>query len=91
MCPGRILADNALYVNIAQSLAVLRIAKPVDGASGKEIEPEVKMLPGVVSHPAPFKCRIEPRSERHERLIRSIEKVHPWEESDAKILERLKS
>ncbi|KAJ9647671.1 hypothetical protein H2204_000301 [Knufia peltigerae] len=90
VCPGRILAENALYITIVQSLAALNVGKPVDAVGGKEIEPEVKMLPGVVSHPAPFNCVIKPRSEKHERLIRSIEKTYPWEESDANILEGIK-
>ncbi len=41
VCPGRYVADNALFVTIAQSLAVFKIEKPVD-ASGKVIEPETK-------------------------------------------------
>jgi cytochrome P450 len=89
ICPGKILADNTLFLSIAQSLAVFDITKPVDEA-GKEVEPVVEMEPGVISHPKPFKCAIKPRSSRHEALIRSIEQIHPWQESDAKTLESLK-
>lgn len=88
ICPGRILADNALFLNIAQSLAVFNISKVVE--NGKEVEPVVKFQPGVVSHPAPYKTAIRPRSPQHEELIRSIEKVHPWEESDSQWLESIK-
>ncbi|KAF1811944.1 putative cytochrome P450 oxidoreductase OrdA-like protein [Eremomyces bilateralis CBS 781.70] len=87
ICPGRILADNTLYLSIAQSLAVFSIGKPVE--NGKEVEPVAKFDPGVVSHPAPYKCMIKPRSSHHEALIRSIEKDHPWQESDGKTLETL--
>lgn len=81
VCPGRILADNALFLNIAQSLAVFSINKATD-ASGNVIEPAVKFLPGVVSHPAPYETSIKPRSPEHEHLIRSLERTYPWRESD---------
>lgn len=86
ICPGRILADNALYLNIAQSLAVFDITR------GDQVaQPEIRFTPGVVSHPEPFKATIKPRSSHHEKLIRSIEQVFPWEESDAGILESMSS
>jgi len=85
ICPGRILADNTVYLNVVQSLAVLKISKVVE--NGREVDPEVNFLPGVVSHPAPYKTSVKPRSLKHEALIRSIEKIHPWQESDAKKLE----
>ncbi|KAH7253445.1 cytochrome P450 [Fusarium solani] len=86
ICPGRILADNSLYLNIAQSLAVFDITRDDQVA-----QPEIWFTPGVVSHPEPFKATIMPRSPHHEKLIRSIEKVFPWEESDAGILESMNS
>jgi hypothetical protein len=85
ICPGRILADSALYLNIAQSLAACNISKVIE--DGREIDPIVNFQPGVVSHPAPFQTSIKPRSPRHKGLIRSIEQVYPWQESDAKVLE----
>ncbi|RMJ16492.1 hypothetical protein CDV36_003782 [Fusarium kuroshium] len=86
ICPGRILADNALYLNIAQSLAVFAITK-----DDQMVQPEIQFTPGVVSHPEPFKATIKPRSLHHGKLIRSIEQVYPWEESDAGILESMSS
>jgi cytochrome P450 len=71
VCPGRLFAKSALYIKIAQILAVFNIDK------------------GVISHPAPFKIAIKPRSPRHEALIRSIEKIHPWQKSDAEVLESI--
>ena len=85
ICPGRILADSALFLNVAQSLAVFNISKIMQ--NGQEVEPIVKFQPGVVSHPVPYQTAIKPRSPQHEALIRSIETVHPWQESDAKVLE----
>ncbi|KAI1209572.1 putative cytochrome P450 oxidoreductase OrdA-like protein [Annulohypoxylon truncatum] len=84
ICPGRYLADNALYLNIAQSLAMFKISKYLE--NGREISPTIKFEPGVISHPAPFKNVIKPRSPHHEALIRSIEKTYPWKESDSKAL-----
>ncbi|KAH6892392.1 cytochrome P450 [Thelonectria olida] len=87
ICPGRILADNALFLNIAQSLAVFNISKGVE--NGKEVDNKIKFTPGVVSHPEAFKAEIKPRSPHHEKLIRSIEQRFPWQESDAKALESM--
>jgi cytochrome P450 len=82
VCPGRYVADNALFITIAQSLAVFNV-KPT------EVVPEVKFEPGVVSHPLPYECRVEPRSEKHRALIERSEEKYPWEESDAEELERI--
>ncbi|KAF6802915.1 cytochrome p450 oxidoreductase [Colletotrichum musicola] len=89
VCPGRILADSALFITVAQSLAALRIGKETADADGKEVEPTVKFTPGIVSHPEHFDISIKPRSPHHEKLIREVEKTHPWQESDAKILESM--
>ncbi|OKL57715.1 hypothetical protein UA08_06907 [Talaromyces atroroseus] len=85
ICPGRLLADTALFINIVQALSVFKIRKPLE--NGLEVEPVVEFLPGVVSHPAPFRASIQPRSPHHEALIRSIEQTHPWEPSDAKLMQ----
>lgn len=90
ICPGRWVADNALFITMAQSLAVFNIDKPIDATTGKPIEPEVKFEPGAISHPLPYKTSIKPRSKKHEELIRAAEKDYPWEESDAKELENIK-
>jgi len=83
-CPGRVLADTSVYLTIAQSLAVFNMSKVVE--NGKEIEPDVEFSPGVVSHPAPYRTSIKPRSPEHEALIRSVLVEHPYEEGDSKSL-----
>ena len=85
ICPGHFLADASLFLNIAQFLAVFRVSKVVE--NGKVIEPSASFLPGVISHPAPFRMSVVPRSEQHEGLIQAVEKMHPWQESDAEVLE----
>ncbi|WQF86426.1 Putative cytochrome P450 [Colletotrichum destructivum] len=88
ICPGKILAENSLFLNIAQSLAVFDIAKKV--VDGKVVEPKVDFEDGLISHPMEFETSIKPRSARHEELIRTIEQRFPWKESDAEVLERMK-
>lgn len=89
ICPGKQLADSSVWLTIARSLAVFDIKKGVDEL-GKEIEPEVSSMPGVISHPVPFTAVVTPRSLKHEDLIRQVEKVHPWEISNAGELETIK-
>ncbi|KAF4341844.1 oxidoreductase [Fusarium beomiforme] len=84
VCPGRVLAGNALFLNIAQSLSVLNISKDENIA-----QPELLFTPGIISHPQPFKAVITPRSARHEHLIRSLEQNFPWEQSDANVIQNM--
>ncbi|KAM0352989.1 hypothetical protein ACHAPU_001874 [Fusarium lateritium] len=86
ICPGRVLAGNALFLNIAQSLAVFHISK--DDEEG-ELKP--KFTPGVISYPEPFSAVVRPRSDHHEKLIRSLEEKYPWQNSDGHILERMEN
>lgn len=85
ICPGRLLAETSLFLNIAQSLAVFNITKPVD-VNGRDIEPEINWGPGIVSHPAPYKAKVVPRGAEYEKLIREVEHKYPWQESDAEVL-----
>ncbi|KAI1078886.1 cytochrome P450 [Whalleya microplaca] len=87
ICPGRILADNTIYLTIVQSLAVFNISKSLE--NGKEVEPAIKFEPGVVSHPVPYSNMIKPKSAHHEELISSIVNTYPWQESDSEVLETI--
>jgi hypothetical protein len=89
ICPGRVLADAAIYLNVAQCLAVFNISKEI--GNGKKIEPRVEFQPGVISHPMPYEVTIKPRSSAHEDLIRSVETDYPWERSHAADLENIKA
>lgn len=81
ICPGRYVADNALFITIAQSLAVFDIS-PTSPSN----VPEVRFEPGIISHPVPYTTKIAPRSEKHRELIEKSEEKYPWEESDAEEL-----
>ncbi|RWA10840.1 hypothetical protein EKO27_g4261 [Xylaria grammica] len=87
ICPGSILADKTLFLMVAQSLAVFNMSRcPVDGADA-EYKPAFQA--GVVSHPSPFKNAIKPRSHHHEKLIKSLEDIYPWQQSDGGALEHI--
>ncbi|TFK18077.1 cytochrome P450 [Coprinopsis marcescibilis] len=66
VCPGARFAENGLFLNIANILAVFDISKArtFDGKvkSGVEIEPCVRWTTSVTSHLEPFTCRITPRA-----------------------------
>lgn len=83
VCPGRILGENALYINIVQSLAVFNIITEISSLD------KVRFTPGTISRPEPFECLVKPRSTHHEMLVRSLEKTYPWEEGHGKILENV--
>jgi cytochrome P450 len=84
VCPGRYVADNALFIMIAQSLAVFDVKKAEE--NGRTIEPVIAFEPGVLSHPVPYRASICPRSKEHEDLIRRAEEEYPWLESSAAAL-----
>ncbi|KAG1795476.1 cytochrome P450 [Suillus plorans] len=67
LCPGLHLADASIWISIAMSLAVFNVSKVVE--NGVEITPEVDYTSGMISHPKPFKCSIEARSEKAFALI----------------------
>lgn len=86
ICPGRYISNDNLFITIARLLATFNISKAVD-EQGRRMEPKVEFMPGLVSRPANFPFTITVRSRKHEELIHSIEVDHPWEKSDADLLE----
>lgn len=87
ICPGRFLADNTVYLSVAQTLAVFNISNAV--RDGIAITESPKFEPGVISHPAPFQCSITVRGPSQEAIILSVEQEHPWEPSDASELKNV--
>lgn len=87
ICPGRFLADNTVYLSVAQTLAVFNISNATQ--DGVAIKKSPRFEPGVISHPAPFQCSIAVRGPAEKALILSVEQEHPWERSDASDLEKL--
>ncbi|KAH7889032.1 cytochrome P450 [Phlebopus sp. FC_14] len=60
ICPGLHLADAAVFMAIAMSLAVFDISRIVE--NGVEVIPEIDPTEGIVSHSRAFRCKITPRS-----------------------------
>ncbi|KAF4341166.1 oxidoreductase [Fusarium beomiforme] len=83
ICPAQQMSEKTLFLNIAQTLAVFSI-----GAKAGVEMPKAEFMSGVVSHPKPFETVILPRSDEHRKLIKAIEYIHPWQESDAEVLAR---
>ncbi|TFK75549.1 cytochrome P450 [Pluteus cervinus] len=69
ICPGRLLADISVFLSCAMSLSVFDISPHIE--NGVPVLPIQDQLPGIVSHPPPFKCTIKPRSEAAIALIQS--------------------
>ncbi|KAF4955409.1 hypothetical protein FGADI_4589 [Fusarium gaditjirri] len=67
-CPGRCIADQTLFLSIAQTLAVFEIKKALDG-EGREIAVVYEQLPGVISRVKPFPHRIVLRREKYRKFV----------------------
>lgn len=73
VCPGQNLAELAVWLSCAMSLAAFNIGKARD-VRGEEITPVPDMSSGTISHPRPFHCDIRARSKREE-LIKAVDFV----------------
>ncbi|KAF8671716.1 cytochrome P450 [Rhizoctonia solani] len=60
MCPGTHVAQQSMWLSISNILANFTITKAKD-ENGAEIIPKEEYTNEVISHPAPFKCKITPR------------------------------
>ncbi|KAK7024506.1 hypothetical protein VNI00_016259 [Paramarasmius palmivorus] len=69
ICPGRFLAQSSMFLTVVTMLSAFEISKSVD-SHGNIIEPKVEYVSSLQNRPAPFQCRIKPRSDVHARLIR---------------------
>ncbi|TBU32024.1 cytochrome P450 [Dichomitus squalens] len=70
-CPGIFFAEASIFAAITQTLAVYNILRPVD-TNGNPVQPSVEVTDTLISHPAPFQCKIAVRSERAQALLDSI-------------------
>ncbi|KNG47597.1 hydrolase protein [Stemphylium lycopersici] len=67
-CPGVHVAERSLFINVARVLWGFNLRKKKD-KDGKEVHVTAKMAPGFFSVPEPFECDIQPRSEKHARIM----------------------
>lgn len=71
ICPGKLLAENSLFITIARVLWAFNISKAKD-ESGVEITPNIfDYTDGFNSKPQPFLCDIQVRSPVIEEIINS--------------------
>ncbi|KAF5346450.1 hypothetical protein D9756_010068 [Leucocoprinus leucothites] len=68
ICPGMYLAEAALSMTIAMTLAAFNITNAMD-SNGVPIVPKHENTSGTISYPEPFKCTIKPRSEKAAALV----------------------
>ncbi|KAL1938292.1 hypothetical protein VTO73DRAFT_11743 [Trametes versicolor] len=71
ICAGQNLADASMWLAIANIVALFDIRKTIDDA-GNEVTPPAKFLPGFTSQPAPFMCKITPRSDKAVAMLASL-------------------
>ncbi|KZT25794.1 cytochrome P450 [Neolentinus lepideus HHB14362 ss-1] len=65
VCPGRFLAENSVFVIVANILAAFDISLPTEG----NLSPKFTL--DLVSYPEPYECQITPRSDAMARLVES--------------------
>ncbi|KAM6496682.1 Cytochrome P450 [Amanita muscaria] len=69
ICPGRHMADQAVWLMIVSILATFKISKAKD-ENGNEIDVDpYACTDGATNEPLPFKCSMVPRSPQAESLI----------------------
>jgi hypothetical protein len=73
---------------MAQTLAAYTITKPV-GTDGKEIQPKVEYIPGIVAHLRPFEVDFKLRDPKYEEIIRTVEKEDSFDSGHAEILSKV--
>ncbi|KAJ3560787.1 hypothetical protein NP233_g10605 [Leucocoprinus birnbaumii] len=77
ICPARFMAFPAVWVAVASIIYSFDIKQAVD-EDGNVMELSHEYSSALVILPKPFKCSIKPRSEQHERTIRSAVLGHEF-------------
>ncbi|KAF9050876.1 OrdA protein [Hymenopellis radicata] len=67
VCPGFHLAEASVYMLVAMSLAVFDVSPVIE--DGVPVLPAHENTDGTISHQKPYKCNLQPRSERAVTLI----------------------
>lgn len=68
-CPGRLFAEDNIFLACATILATLDISQMCD-VKGQKIPPKVEYEGEVISNPKPFSCVIKPQSAHAEEMVR---------------------
>jgi len=72
ICPGRHVADADIWITIASVLRTCHITCVLDEI-GKSVLPARRFQNGLISHPEPFLCNVQPRSEAHKLMIDTLD------------------
>lgn len=86
VCPGQHLAESSVFLTVSQTLAAFRISKATD-QQGREIDIQLNTNTGLINRPVNFPYKLSARSKGYADLVNSMEVQHPWEKSDADLLE----
>ncbi|KAH9934347.1 cytochrome P450 [Fomitopsis serialis] len=70
-CPGKILADDTLFILVATVLAAFDISAAVT-ADGAPATARTEYVGSLMSRPPEFRCKITPRSEAMEQPIATV-------------------
>ncbi|KAJ7506022.1 cytochrome P450 [Mycena galericulata] len=70
-CAGKGLALDTAWIAMVTMVSMYTISKAVDG-NGKDVEIDMKVLPGSASHVRPFPCTFTPRSAASAALIEEL-------------------
>jgi len=68
ICPGRHLARDSLFIQVASVLHTFNITPAVD-ENGEPVEINYELTSGFAVHPVRYKCTIKPRTPSTEALI----------------------
>lgn len=72
-CPGRLLAEDTVFIACAMSIAVFDIQKKI--RNGVVVEPVRRMKPGFISHHEPYEIDVIPRSAQAATLVPATTQV----------------
>ncbi|KAJ3810212.1 cytochrome P450 [Lentinula aff. lateritia] len=79
VCPGQHMALSTFQITVASLLWGFDIHPPVDhvdhqgdGDPTTMMMNKIKYISGITNGPAPFECRIKPRSEEHVAVVRQM-------------------
>ncbi|PIL29859.1 cytochrome P450 [Ganoderma sinense ZZ0214-1] len=71
-CPGQHLAEELVFTTVARMLALFDIA-PIKDEHGNPFIPSDDSTNGGITFPVPFRCSIEPRSDRARWILEGLE------------------
>ena len=77
ICPGRHIAENSVWLNMAKLIWGYDVTLADDSAGGGRVDPDKGWTTGFLTKPTPFKANFTIRSLAHEAVIRK-----EWDECE---------